>query len=412
MNYKFLSSFICIFAFSTFLFTSIAAHASPGMPADSIGVERKGTRVLVLYKVEAGETLSSISRKYKTTVDAIKAENTIGDKGLKLGDVIRVPYMARPSVAGKKMHTVEASQTLYSIARMYHVTAEDIKKWNNLPSNEINQGQELIVSSDTAQADNTASVTRTAQTTTATKTETSSLARTNDAGQKVHVVEASQGLFSIARLYNLQVEDLRRWNGLGTDNLRVGQELLLEEPKGAASPATTAVQPVAQTNTEPARDANKVKEAERKEPVEDIFMEATESAPVAAQNTRNKPENTKPEKASPKKEEKTAESQVENKAYTISNTSGYVKKVETGMAEVIADNSGSDMFLALHRTAPVGTIMQIRNQMNDLSVFVKVIGRLPDTGANDKIVVKISQKAFERLAAVDKRFRVELSYMP
>jgi LysM repeat protein len=83
--------------------------------------------------VEAGETLSSISRKYKTTVDAIKAENTLGDKGLKLGDVIRVPYTARPSVAGKKVHTVEASQTLYSIARMYNVTAEDIKKWNNLP---------------------------------------------------------------------------------------------------------------------------------------------------------------------------------------------------------------------------------------------------------------------------------------
>jgi rare lipoprotein A (peptidoglycan hydrolase) len=86
--------------------------------------------------------------------------------------------------------------------------------------------------------------------------------------------------------------------------------------------------------------------------------------------------------------------------------------VESGLAEVIAGNSNSDMFLALHRTAPVGTIMQIRNQMNDLSVFVKVVGKLPDTGANDKVVVKISQKAFERLAAVDKRFRVELSYMP
>lgn len=56
------------------------------------------------------------------------------------------------------------------------------------------------------------------------------------------------------------------------------------------------------------------------------------------------------------------------------------------------DSGNSDMFLALHRTAPVGTIMQVRNQMNDLSVFVKVIGKLPDTGANDKVVVKISKK--------------------
>src|SRR5688500_13287844 len=109
MNYKFLHSFFGISAFGTFFFTSLSANASVVMPGDSIGVERKGNKVLVLYKVEAGETLSSISRKYKTTVDAIKAENTIGDKGLKLGDVIRVPYSARPSMAGKKVHTVEAS---------------------------------------------------------------------------------------------------------------------------------------------------------------------------------------------------------------------------------------------------------------------------------------------------------------
>ena len=98
--------------------------------------------------------------------------------------------------------------------------------------------------------------------------------------------------------------------------------------------------------------------------------------------------------------------------YTIANTSGYVKKVEVGLAESIGDSGENDMFLALHRTAPVGTIMQVRNQMNDLSVFVKVIGKLPDTGANDKLVVKISRKAYERLAAIDKRFRVEVSYMP
>lgn len=56
--------------------------------------------------------------------------------------------------------------------------------------------------------------------------------------------------------------------------------------------------------------------------------------------------------------------------------------------------------------------MQVRNEMNNLSVFVKVVGKLPDTGANDKLVVKITQKAYERLAAVDKRFRVEVTYLP
>jgi hypothetical protein len=50
--------------------------------------------------------------------------------------------------------------------------------------------------------------------------------------------------------------------------------------------------------------------------------------------------------------------------------------------------------------------------MNNMSVFVKVVGKLPDTGANDKLVVKITQKAYERLAAIDRRFRVEVTYLP
>jgi LysM repeat protein len=315
-------------------------------------------------------------------------------------------------MAGKKVHKVEASQTLYAIARMYNVTAEDIKKWNNLASNEISLGQELIVSGEGAQTGTTTPTASSTDTQATAKAESAS-ARTNDAGQKVHLVGASQGLFSIARMYNLPIEDLRRWNGLSNDNLKVGQELLLEEPRQAAAPTTTSVQtapvqPVAQNAAEPAKS----KETEKKESVEDIFIEEPETAPVAAQTTKTKPENIKPEKAAPRKEEKAVERPVENTSYTVANTSGYVKKVESGLAEVIAGNSNSDMFLALHRTAPVGTIMQIRNQMNDLSVFVKVVGKLPDTGANDKVVVKISQKAFERLAAVDKRFRVELSYMP
>ncbi|MDO1447913.1 LysM peptidoglycan-binding domain-containing protein [Rhodocytophaga aerolata] len=403
MSYKFLPSFFTIAAFSAFFLPSLTANAFMSMPADSIGVERKGNKVLVLYKVEAGETLSSISRKYRTTVDAIKAENSLGDSGLKLGDVIRVPYSAKPSVAGRKVHTVEASQTLYAIARMYNVTSEDIKKWNNLASNEISLGQELIVSGDgQAASSSTQAITVTENTAANTKTPTVS---TNAAGQKVHVVEASQGLFSIARMYNVAIEDLRKWNNLKADNLKVGQELILEAPANAPAPTETTVETVAQASTE--QPAN-VAESNKPETKEDIFIEEPETAPVAAQTTNAKTETTRPEKGTPKKEEKP----VENTSYTISNTSGYVKKVESGLAEVIAGNSSSDMFLALHRTAPVGTIMQIRNQMNDLSVFVKVIGKLPDTGANDKVVVKISQKAYERLAAVDKRFRVELSYMP
>jgi rare lipoprotein A (peptidoglycan hydrolase) len=84
---------------------------------------------------------------------------------------------------------------------------------------------------------------------------------------------------------------------------------------------------------------------------------------------------------------------------------------EKGIAEVITGTGESAKFLALHKSAPVGTIIQVSNPMNNISIFVRVIGKLPATGENDKIVIKLSQSAYERLNAIDKKFLVDLSYI-
>ncbi|MCZ6899056.1 MAG: muramidase-2 precursor, partial [Bacteroidetes bacterium] len=68
-------------------------------------------------------------------------------------------------------------------------------------------------------------------------------------------------------------------------------------------------------------------------------------------------------------------------------------------------------YLALHRTAPVGTIIQIKNEMNDMRVFVRVVGKFPDTGNNEKLLIKISKAAYQRLGVIDSRFPVVLSYV-
>jgi hypothetical protein len=56
--------------------------------------------------------------------------------------------------------------------------------------------------------------------------------------------------------------------------------------------------------------------------------------------------------------------------------------------------------------------MQVRNIMNGQSVYVRVIGQLPDTGENSNILVRLSPRAVQRLATPDSRFRVETSYVP
>ncbi|HSZ73077.1 MAG TPA: hypothetical protein VK750_10420, partial [Cytophagaceae bacterium] len=75
------------------------------------------------------------------------------------------------------------------------------------------------------------------------------------------------------------------------------------------------------------------------------------------------------------------------------------------------DGGDSDKYLAMHKTAPVGTIIQVINEGNNQRIFVRVIGKLPANGLNDRVVLKISKKAFERLAGVDKKIPVTLSYI-
>jgi hypothetical protein len=88
------------------------------------------------------------------------------------------------------------------------------------------------------------------------------------------------------------------------------------------------------------------------------------------------------------------------------------KVIEKGMAEVIESTSDTKKYLALHRQAPTGTIMQVKNEMNGQSVFVRIVGSIQDTGDNSKVLLMISKKAYDRLGAIDRRFPVQISYIP
>ena len=84
---------------------------------------------------------------------------------------------------------------------------------------------------------------------------------------------------------------------------------------------------------------------------------------------------------------------------------------EEGFASTIEDNISSDKYLALHKTATTGTIIFVKNQMNDNVVIVRVIGALPNTGINEKINIRLSRVAFEKLDAKDDIIPVELTYV-
>jgi hypothetical protein len=56
--------------------------------------------------------------------------------------------------------------------------------------------------------------------------------------------------------------------------------------------------------------------------------------------------------------------------------------------------------------------MRVRNEMTNLSVFVRVVGKLPATGANNNVLIRLSTAAQAALGALDEKVRVEVSYVP
>ncbi len=155
-----------------FLFLPFAALANP---SDSIGIKKVGEKWFVLHKVDPGQTVSGIARKYKTNLSAIqKANEGMNLDRVNVGATILIPSnyvetsssrttpVTAPKVVSSsdriineskdltKYHTVEPGETLFKIASLYKVKVEDIKQWNNLTSDNLNVGQKIAISIPTA----------------------------------------------------------------------------------------------------------------------------------------------------------------------------------------------------------------------------------------------------------------------
>jgi len=74
------------------------------------------------------------------------------------------------------------------------------------------------------------------------------------------------------------------------------------------------------------------------------------------------------------------------------------------------DSKENSDFYALHRLAPINSIIEVENPMTRRMVYVKVIGRIPDQAYEKEVVVVLSPIAAKTLMAKDPRFFVRLTY--
>ncbi|WP_210521717.1 DPBB and LysM peptidoglycan-binding domain-containing protein [Hymenobacter terricola] len=283
-------------------------------------------------------------------------------------------------------HRVAAGETLSALSRHYHVTLDQLNAANPQIKNGLGIGQIVFVPRPAA-GKTAAAAPAKAPATTYTPAAASAV-------PAHYTVAKGETLFGIARKFQLSPEDLIKLNKLPAGGaVRVGQQLLLAATETGTTAGATA------PTAKPA-------------PVRPVELESIPAAPAPktpAAPVPDKPAQVAtvtPEKPSDKEEEKEHEDRTPSRASEV-----LARVVETGLGAPI-EKSITDKYLALHKTAPVGTIMQVKNAMNGQSVYVRVIGKLPDTGENNNILVRLSPRAVQKLGTADSRFRVETNYIP
>lgn len=90
---------------------------------------------------------------------------------------------------------------------------------------------------------------------------------------------------------------------------------------------------------------------------------------------------------------------------------GVSERSERGVAVWISDeNLDGTKMLALHRTAPVGTVVKVTNPMTDRITFVKVVGKFTENESTKDVIIVLTKATAELLGALDKRFQVTIDY--
>lgn len=93
------------------------------------------------YTVKKGDNLYNIANKYNTSITAISNLNNLKSNNLSIGQVLKIPNTTNSS--SDKTYIVKSGDNLYTIARRFNTTVDNIKRKNNLKSNTLRIGQKL-----------------------------------------------------------------------------------------------------------------------------------------------------------------------------------------------------------------------------------------------------------------------------
>lgn len=219
--------------------------------ADTAAGSDEAAKDILYHKVRKGETLTRISAKYAVTNKEIMTWNNLRSSKVPVGKVLKImvapndktipsdltqAQQSNPPLAERNdsimgtiyydslvtvVHTVQRNESLDVISRVYHVTPEQIKQWNNLTDNWLNIDQKLTVHTKIRMSKPGMVARESLPKTEEPKPEVKQVPQ-----KKYYSVKSGDLFNRIAQRYGLTTSQLMKLNpGVNPDKIRVGQQL-------------------------------------------------------------------------------------------------------------------------------------------------------------------------------------------
>jgi membrane-bound lytic murein transglycosylase D len=173
------------------------------------------------YQVQKGDNLFSIAKKFNVSLEDLKKWNNLEDMNVQLGSKLALANndektkVEEPKTETKIVeYKVKKGDNIAGIAKKYNTAIDDLKEWNNLNDNNIKVGASIIVSKKEVALNE------------AKPSKKESIAANERDEVKLYYVKKGDSLFSIAKKYpGVTISDIKKWNGIKNESLKPGMKL-------------------------------------------------------------------------------------------------------------------------------------------------------------------------------------------
>ena len=233
-----------------------AVTPSPSTPANPTTPSTSIQDNAQTYTVVAGDSVWKIANQFGISMDELRSLNHIQNNFIYPGQVLKirlisssngtttVPTPTTPSIPSQNQstntgsnqtasvgnYTVKAGDSLWSIANKHGLSVAQLKSMNGLSSDMIYAGQKLTVKTG---ASSTSSTTSSANTNTGATTNPVTNTQTSNASS--YTVKSGDSLWAIANKHGLSVSQLKNMNGLTSDVIYPGKQLLVSQTSNSSA---------------------------------------------------------------------------------------------------------------------------------------------------------------------------------